>query len=698
MKAKLMQAYGKTVRLRASVTIDASAKPEEGQPPKAPAFSAIAYSGSVVPGYTAKPQLDHDFVVDLAGMTASRNVVANLDHDPKHRVGHITDVNNDKSQLVVMGSLSAATPHRDEVAQSAANGFNWEVSIEANLSKVSLLSAGKKATVNGKEMEGPMYIVRKSHLTGLAFVSQGADEGNTVNIAASAAGVSPMDEFTKWLIANDFDPETVTEKQKKIFTAQFEAQANPRQRTTGNLAGEASAMKMENERRDVIRQLCVEAMKSHPHLIDQIEAAGEAAMEAGLSRDAFELKLLRDLRDVRGFGRPGPAAPGAKVFEAALSMTAGLPNLDKHFSPEILDYVDSHGMKHFGLKQMLMTAACSAGYRPSPGESVNQGNLREILMYCFPQGPVSMQASGLSTVSLPGILSNVANKELLAGYMEEDQEWREISDIKSVPDFKTMTSYRMTDDMSYVELPKGGEIQHSVLSEESYTRSAKTYARMCGLDRQDIINDDLSAINDLRTRLGRGAAKKFNDVFWTEFMDNATFFTAARANYITGATTNLGVDGVGLTAGVLAFQQLLTTAVNGVQKRVGGQPKILLVPPELQWIARQHYASSNVNTGGAATATQVPNANVFGGLFRPVVSAWLSDSSFTGYGAKIWYLFRNPGILAPMVVSFLNGQQSPIVESTDADFNMLGIQFRGYFDWGCDKAEFLAGVKVKGEA
>jgi hypothetical protein len=51
-----------------------------------------------------------------------------------------------------------------------------------------------------------------------------------------------------------------------------------------------------------------------------------------------------------------------------------------------------------------------------------------------------------------------------------------------------------------------------------------------------------------------------------------------------------------------------------------------------------------------------------------------------------------------MLVSFLNGQQAPTVESSEADFSTLGIQFRGYHDFGCDQAEYLGGVKSKGAA
>ena len=38
-------------------------------------------------------------------------------------------------------------------------------------------------------------------------------------------------------------------------------------------------------------------------------------------------------------------------------------------------------------------------------------------------------------------------------------------------------------------------------------------------------------------------------------------------------------------------------------------------------------------------------------------------------------------------VAFLNGQESPTIETADADFNMLGIQMRGYHDFGVNLQE-----------
>ena len=251
----------------------------------------------------------------------------------------------------------------------------------------------------------------------------------------------------------------------------------------------------------------------------------------------------------------------------------------------------------------------------------------------------------------------------------------------------------MLDNLAYEEVGPDGKIKHGTASQESYTRQAKTYAKMFALTRLQIINDDLGAFQDIRSRLGRGQAMKFNDLFWTNFLTNhSAFFTSTRTNYITGATTTLLTDGVGLGLGVKAFRQMVSPSGDG-SKRVNSRPSILLVPPELESAARSLYVNENL-----ATTSAVLNGNIFKGLYRPVVNAWLSDSAFTGYSTTAWYLFSEPSYLAPMVVSFLNGNQTPTVESADADFDTLGIQFRGYHDFGCDQAEYLAGVKSKGAA
>lgn len=689
-KARLSAAKATMIAPAAPVTVNAAAG---GDTP--PTFSAVAYSGSVVSRSTVKPQPESDYIIDLAGMTQGRNGKANLDHNSNQRVGHLTDYANDGKQVVVTGALSADTEHKRTVANSAAQGYPWELSIEASLSRPEKLAANKSAVVNGRTVNGPLVIFRKSVLTDVGFVSHGADAGNQVTVAASAAGVPTMactNEFEKFAASLGIDLETSSEAVKANLQSVYEAQqaAKP-SKTKASIAELAEAQRKENLRAEQINAISLAAMKEHPLYIDQIETAAKAALSDGWEPDRFELELIRSTRSRSGqFSSKltnNQADPA--VIECALAMASGLPNIEKHYSERTLESVDRAKLRNISLQQVMMQNAVGNGYHCAAGEKIHAGNLRSVMEYCFP--PAHARLSGFSTASLPNILGAVANKMALAGYMEEDTTWREIATVKSVSNFYTQNHYRMLDSLEYEEVGSGGEIKHGTLNEETYTSQAKTYGKMLGITRTQIINDDLGAFDDIRARLGRGAAKKFATVFWTAFINNSSFYTTALTNYIEGSTTNLGTDGVGLGLMVKAFRTMTSPSTDG-SKRVGQDinPTILLVPPELE--ANAMLAYRNTNLGAVASSS----ANIYANRFRPVVQWRLSNSSFTGYSTTAFYMYGD--FVKPMLVTFLNGQQAPTVESTDADFSTLGILFRGHHDFGCDKSEYLAGIKSKGAA
>jgi hypothetical protein len=74
-----------------------------------------------------------------------------------------------------------------------------------------------------------------------------------------------------------------------------------------------------------------------------------------------------------------------------------------------------------------MEAAALGGYRGSTNFKLYH---REILRAAF------------STMDAVNIFSNTANKFLLDGFMSVDQSWEKITEISSVPDFKTKYNYR----------------------------------------------------------------------------------------------------------------------------------------------------------------------------------------------------------------------------------------------------------------
>jgi phage major head subunit gpT-like protein len=278
----------------------------------------------------------------------------------------------------------------------------------------------------------------------------------------------------------------------------------------------------------------------------------------------------------------------------------------------------------------------------------------------------------------------------LDGFFAVERTWRNICAVRNVSDFKTVTSYRLIGTDQYEQVAPGGELKHGTLGNETYSNKADTYGLMLSLDRRDIINDDLGAITTVPRKLGRGSGLKINDIFWSTFLNNAAFFAAGNKNYLSGADTALGIDG--LTKAEVSFMDL--TDADG--KPIGIMPAILLVPTALSAMSTQLQKSLEIRDTTAST--KYPIANPHQGKFRTEVSRYLSNNRYTGYSAKAWYLLADPNDLPVIEVAFLNGQESPTIESAEADFSVLGIQLRGYHDFGVAQQDSRGGVKSKGEA
>ena len=179
-------------------------------------------------------------------------------------------------------------------------------------------------------------------------------------------------------------------------------------------------------------------------------------------------------------------------------------------------------------------------------------------------------------------------------------------------------------------------------------------------------------------------------MFWSIFLGNAAFFTDPRKNYVVGAGTALDIDALNQVEVAFADQ------VDSDGKPIGIMPAILLVPTALSATATMLHKSLEIRDTTAST--KYPVANPHAGKFRPEVSRYLANQHYAGSSAKAWYLLADPSDLAVIEVAFLNGQESPTIETAEADFNVLGIQMRGYHDFGVALQEPKAGVKAKGEA
>ncbi len=89
----------------------------------------------------------------------------------------------------------------------------------------------------------------------------------------------------------------------------------------------------------------------------------------------------------------------------------------------------------------------------------------------------------------------------------------------------------------------------------------------------------------------------------------------------------------------------------------------------------------------------MPVDNPHAGKFEVVSTPYLSTIPWGG-NPNDWYLLADPKRLAALEVAFLGGKDRPTVERADADFDKLGIQFRGYIDFGVKEQDYRGALKM----
>ena len=605
------------IKLSTDVTFLQAADGEAAAGPKK--FRIVAYTGAPIrQAWSREP-----VVIDLAGMTLPSTIPIVMGHD--YALGSILGQGRPSVQggeLIVEGEILADNETARQVLALGAAGYQWQASVGADVGRHLRFGEDQVTTANGQTLTGPVRVVRASTLRETSFVTIGADRSTAVSIAA----------------------EEVAEE--------------------STMADNATTQPAD----EVVETPAVEAAATDAVVPEKVEDKSEQLVAAinALTQKVENMEKLNAARDERA-APPAvhiaePVVPSAKVIEASFALQGGLPNAEKHYDEKTLEAAHK-ARRELSLGEVVLQAAVANGYDGS--RRINASTLRPIL------------AAAWATHSISGILSSTVNKFLLAGFDSVESAWRSISTVRSVNDFKALTSYRLNGGMKFEKVANGGELKNAGVSDESRTISAETYGIMTSVTRTDLINDDLGALTAVPQRIGRGGALKLNDVFWADFVDDASFFTTARGNKKT-------------SAGALSISTLKTIATMFRKLKdpdgnpVAVEPRILLVPVDQELAAAEIMGSTLIQSG--ATGGQ-PERNVMAGRYQVVASTYLTN-------ADDFYLLASPSDLPVMEVAFLNGVQSPIVETAEADFNTLGVQMRGYFDFGVAKAEYLAGIKA----
>ena len=448
-------------------------------------------------------------------------------------------------------------------------------------------------------------------------------------------------------------------------TATIPASASQYQQADGafDVTAYRQAHAAETARINDIRKLCAD------HGDIETKAIAE-----GWTTDKTELEVMRASRSTGpAIHSRGGKSPTQKTLEAGLLLSMMHPeaSLVRAYGADTVE--QGHAFRRLRINELIDLCLMMEG-RQALG--IGAADSARIKM-------------GFSTISLPGILSNIAHKVMLEAYTAVPGVAKMLCKPLTATDFKEHTGYRVSGDMKFEEVGPDGELKHGKLDEQSYTYSIDTYGKMFGLTRKMQINDDLGAFAEIPRIIGRGCALMEERMFWTLVLNNTNnFFHANNENLITKV---LGSAGLGLAVKALVEQ------VDKQSDPILVMGKYLVVPPALQTTADELYQSTNVNTGGASTSEKVPDKNIWANRYQPVMSPYPGSTAFNANASSTkWWLWGDPADVAAFGFANLNGQTGPIIEEVPLSGEFLGQAWRGYRDCGVCQIDPAGAVQSNG--
>ena len=123
------------------------------------------------------------------------------------------------------------------------------------------------------------------------------------------------------------------------------------------------------------------------------------------------------------------------------------------------------------------------------------------------------------------------------------------------------------------------------------------------------------------------------------------------------------------------------------------------MPPALKVVADELFTSRQWNATGGTDDQRLPATNTFWNLYQPLVSAYLgTKAGLANSSDTAWYLLTEPSAanISAFGIAYLDDREQPNIEFDPQPFNLLGIQVRGYTDFGVVAIDPKGGVKSDG--
>lgn len=348
-------------------------------------------------------------------------------------------------------------------------------------------------------------------------------------------------------------------------------------------------------------------------------------------------------------------------------------------------------------RNLIVEALCERfGGPPASERAKDFLSLRvpDIARMCLEERGVSTRGMSVSQIitrvsnsstDFPELLTGVGNRTLRASYQAHQSGITKVFKQVTAPDFRAKQLLTLSESPALLQVRAGSEIKQGRMAETKESYTLATYARIMGINRQALVNDNLNAFGDMSAKWGQAAAELVASTLATLVnsnptlnQDSAALFSSTHLNLTTGASPAITVDTLGTGVSRMRLQKGISSNIV-----LGLGPRYLLVPAAQEQVAKQ-YTSSTYQ------ATAPNGINPWNTQLEPIVEPRL-DALDTG----AWYLFADPSLLHCFEYAYLEGEEGPFMDSR-MGWEIEGIEFKCRLDLGAGGVEFRGAYKRAG--
>lgn len=280
----------------------------------------------------------------------------------------------------------------------------------------------------------------------------------------------------------------------------------------------------------------------------------------------------------------------------------------------------------------------------------------------------AVNIGGMHTTSdFPDLVGGAAEKYMIDRYKLQQSQLKKLARRRDHKDFLTHYGIQMGSWGALDTVNEAGEFKNRGVQTRKEGYRIQTFGNMFTVSRQMLVNDGMGALADILQVMAAGAAE--TEASMLAAIINSNVVLNDGAAWFHASHGNLATPGAALSIATLDQGRLTMRS----QKDIGGtglidaNPKYLLVPAALQTAAETLVAST-------ISPTTTADVNPFAGKLEPISDPRLSS-------AAAWYLFADPDFSPALQYSYLDGQESPVVDSREG-WRVDGTEYKVRHDFG----------------